>query len=126
MSKFLLNTIPPILFWGIFSLVIFQIPYPDSLIKANLVQISLFFFPLYLALFLTLNIFLKNFPLSASISLGLISLLILQSLDTLNLITSLLVLMSTGLLVSYFRKIRRGSLTSEQKIPKLHTMRKQK
>ena len=126
MLKFTSKIIPALVFWAIFSVVIFQVPYPESLIKADFVQISFFFFPLYLALLFSLNIFLKNLSSSASISLGIISLLILKVLDTLNLITGLLVVISVGLLVSYFKKSKSGSLTSAQKIPKLTSLRSKK
>lgn len=124
--KLFIKIFPPIISWVIFTAVIIQIPYPDSLIKADFMQISLFFFTLYLAITLTLNVFLKNYFLSGSVTLGLISLLLLKALDSLNSITSLLVIISIGLLVSYFRKTKTSSLTSAQKIPKLITLRRKK
>lgn len=125
--------IPALFFWGIFLFVILQIPYPESLIRANFIQVILFFTSLYLALIFTFNIPLKNILSSSAISLGLIFLLILKALGSLNLITGLLVIISVGLLVSYFRKAKRGShsinsgfknLTKQAKIPKLTHIRK--
>ena len=124
--RYLVKATPAVIFWIFFSVVIFQVPYPESLIKADFVQISFFFLSLYLALLFSLNIFLRNLPSSASISLGIISLLILKALDTLNLITTILVIASIMLLVNYFKKSKSGSLTSTQKIPKLTRLRKRK
>jgi len=123
MSKILL--IPScIYFWAVFVYVVLQVPYPETITQANILQLSAFFIPLFLALTLALNIFLKNIFISASISLGLIFLLALKALDSLNLVTVVLILISVGLLVSYFRKINRKNLTKLPKIPKLTHIRK--
>lgn len=124
MASLSVKDIPALIFWGIFIFVIFQVPYPNSLTQANLVQIFSFFIPLFLALTLTLNIFLKNTFVSASISLGIQSLLILKALDSLNLVTAVLTAISVGLLISYFRKVRRKGLTNLPKISKLTHWRK--
>lgn len=110
--------------WGILIWVILQIPYPDSLSQARLTQLLLFFIPLYLALVFTLNILLKNILLSCSISLGLILLLVIKALDSLNLVTGILVTIATYLLAGYFRKTNRKHLTKLSKIPKLTRWRK--
>ncbi|MDD5415499.1 MAG: hypothetical protein PHE48_00665 [Candidatus Daviesbacteria bacterium] len=106
-------------FWGIFIFVVLQVPYPESLTQANYTQLILFLTPLYLALIFTLNIFLRNILSSCSFSLGLIFLLILKALDTLNIVTALLTVAATYLLFSYFRKIKKHKLTKLSKIPKL-------
>ena len=133
MPKFIFRIITALIVWGIFVLVVLQIPYPDSLAQANSTQIITFFASLFLALTLTFNIFLKNILSSSAISLGLIFLFILKALDSLNLITGLLVIISAGLFVSYFLKAKRGSppinsgfknLTKQAKIPKLTRLRK--
>lgn len=133
MAKFILKIISVVLLWGIFIFTVVQTPYPDTLTQAKTSQLIFFFAPLLLALFLTINLFLKNFPSSCSLSLGLISLLILKALDSLNLVTASLIVITVGLLVSYFRKIKRKSpstgsglknLTNRSKIPKLTHMRK--
>ena len=121
--KYLVKALPVLLFWGIFIFVVFQIPYPDTITQANITQLLAFFIPLFLAITLTLNIILKNILVSGSISLGLIFLLVLKSLDSLNLVTGVLIVISVGLLVSYFRKINRRSLTKALKIPKLTKLR---
>lgn len=128
----LLKIIPALVFWGIFVFVVLQIPYPNSLTQANFIQIIPFFVFLYLALLFSCNIFLKNVFLSSSITLGLIFLLILKALDSLNLVTVILTLLAIGLLLSYFKKIKRKepthsgfkNLTKQSKIPKLMHMRK--
>ena len=59
MPKIILKIFPALIFWGIFIFVIFQLPYPESLTQASLFQLLAFFIPLFLALVLTLNLFLK-------------------------------------------------------------------
>lgn len=111
----------PLIFWALFILVILGVSYPNSLTQANSFQIFAFFIPLILALTFSFNIFLKNIFVSFSISLGLIFLLILKALDSLNLVTLSLSIIAVGLLISYFRK---ANLTKVPKIPKLTNMRK--
>ncbi len=128
MSKIILKILPVIIFWGSFAFVVLQIPYPDSLTQANTAQILPFFLSLYFALIFTLNIFLKNILFSASICLGPIFLLILKALDSLNIITAILIVVAVGLLASYFWKTKKRSpsinsgfknLTKQRKITKL-------
>ncbi len=131
MSKLIFRLIPTVTFWGIFIFVVLQIPYPDSLTQANFMQVSLFFASLFLALLTTFNLFLKNIFLSSSVALGLIFLLILKALDSLDFVTTALTLLAVGLLFSYFKKINRHSsrgsgfrnLTNQTKIPKLTRLR---
>lgn len=99
--------IPVLFFWGIFIFVVLKIPYPESLTQADFTQIGSFLIPLFLALILTFNIFLKNFYISFSIALGFVFLLILKALDSLGAVTGILVIISIGLLYSYFRKTKR-------------------
>ncbi len=133
MNKLILKFIPAVIFWGIFIFVVLEIPYPESLTQANVVQLLAFFVPLFLALSITLNIFLKNILSSFSSSLGLIFLLILKALDSLNFVTAFLTLLSVGLLFSYFWKrknrispTRSGfkNLTKIPTIPKLTRFRR--
>ena len=123
--QYLVKALPSFFFWGIFAYVILQIPYPETITQANVTQLLTFFIPLFLAITLTLNIFLRNIFISVSTSVGLIFLLLLKALDSLNLVTGILITISIGLLISYFKKIKRRSLTKTLKIPKLHHMRKQ-
>lgn len=125
MLKLLFKNLPGLFFWGIFALVVFQIPYPENLTQANTLQILGFFIPFFLAVSLTINIFLINIFSSSSISLGIIFLLVLKALDSLNLVTGTIIVIATILLVSYSRKIKKKSLTKLPKIPKLTHVRKQ-
>lgn len=113
-----------LVFWAIFTIIIFQIPYPENLSQANILQILGFFVPLFLAVSLTTNIFLKNIFLSASLSLGIIFLLTLKALDSLNLVTGTIIIIAVILLLSYFRKSKR--LTKLPKIPKLSRLQRRK
>ncbi len=108
MPKIIFKIIPALIFWGIFIFAIFKVPYPESLAQANLGQMGLFFVPLFLALIFTINIFFRNILCSFSIALGIAFLLILKALDSLNIVTGLLILISVGLLLSYFKRARRG------------------
>lgn len=107
MLKFIKKFLPAAFFWASFAYVVLQIPYPDSLTQANSTQIIPFFASLYLALVFTFNILLKNILFSSSVCLGLIFLLILKALDSLNIVTGILIAVATGLLASYFKKIKR-------------------
>ena len=126
MLKILPKIIPALIFWGIFIFVVLQIPYPDSITGANFQQLSFFFIPLFFALTFSANFFLKNIYISSSIALGCILLLILKALDSLNLVTGILIVISVGLLISYFRKATRRSLTLGLKTPKLISLRRRK
>lgn len=120
----ILKTIPALIFWGVFIFVIFQVPYPKSLTQASLFQTLSFFIPLFLVLTFTINIFFKIFLSSATISLGLILLLILKAVDALNFVTAGLTLFAIYLFLSYFQKSRKKRLTSSFKIPKLSSLRR--
>lgn len=124
--RYLKTILPAVLFGVIFTITVFAVPYPDSLAQANLMQIIPFFASFYLTLTFTLNILLKNILLSLSISLGLVFLLVLNALDSLNILTGALTVVATGLLVSYFWKAKVRSLTNDSKIPKLTKLRRQK
>lgn len=125
MSKVFRKILPAVVSWGGFVYVLFSTPYPESLTSANILQISFFFIPLFLGFTFSLNIFIKSFFVSSSLSLGLIFLLILKGLNSLNIVTGVLIIISIGLLVSYFKKITRRSLTKLPKIHKLTPLRKQ-
>ncbi len=122
MPKYFLKIIPALIFWAIFIFVIFQVPYPESLTQASLWQILTFFIPLFLSLSFTFNLILNYFTLSCIFSLGIILLLILKSLDALNLVTTGLTLLAIYLFISYFKKSKKRGLTSSTKIPKLHSI----
>ncbi len=83
--------------------MIFYVPYPKSLTQANLFQILIFFIPLFLSLSFTFDLILNLSLVSYILSLGLILLLILKSLDALNLVTAVLTLLAVYLFLSYFK-----------------------
>lgn len=120
MIKFYSKIIISLFFWVTFAIVIFQIPYPDSLTQANFYQLIPFFSFLFFALIFTLNIFLKNILSSFSISLGLIFLLTLKALDSFNIVTAILVAITVALLVSYFSK--KNNQTVKSKSSKLKSL----
>lgn len=127
MPKIILRIFSAFFFWGIFILVIFKIPYPQNLSEANLLQISAFFSSLFLAILFTLNIFSNSFYISFSLTLGLILILVLKALESLNLVTAVFVLIFAGLLTSYFSKRNsptKSNLTKLSKIPTLTRLRK--
>ena len=126
MTRIFIKILPTFLFWIIFASVVLKLPYPESLVQADFIQISLFFLPLYIAVLLTLNIFIKSYLINGSFSLAFISLMLLKALDSLNPVTFILVIISFGLLISYFHKAKKGSLTKESKIPRLTSLRRKK
>lgn len=127
MVSLLSKIIPALIFWGIWIYVIFFTEYPKSLTEASIFQLLSFFIPLFLALTLTLNIFLKSIIRSILISFGIIILLVLKALDSLNIVSALLTIIAVGLLFSYFRKPSiKSELTSGSNIPKLTKLRSNK
>lgn len=124
MLKLIMKILPALFFGGVFLLAVFQIPYPETLTQANILQILGFFIPLSLLISFVINIFIKNLFLSSSVSLGIIFFLLLKALDSLNLVTGGIIGVAVILLVSYFRKIKKKSLTKLPKIPKLTHVRK--
>lgn len=119
MLKLIVKILPVLFFGGLFLLVVFQIPYPETLTQANILQILGFFIPLFLLISFVINTFIKNLFLSSSISFGIIFLLLLKALDSLNFVTGGIAAVTIIILISYFRKIKMKSLTKLPKIPKL-------
>lgn len=115
--KYLVKIIFAIFFWSIFILVIFNLPYPQDLEEANFLQISIFFSSLFLAILFTLKIVFKRFSAPALLTAGIILTLILKALDSLNLVTGIIVLTLVSLLISYFLK-RNSPAAAFQKIKK--------
>lgn len=106
MSLFL-KLVPALIFWVIWILVIFYVPYPESLTQASTWQIFIFFAPLFLAI---------TFTLSVPIALGVVFLLLLKALDALNFV-------SVALVVAIVVLLTRVKLTSSGKISKLTSLR---
>ena len=123
MAQLLLKIISALIFWGIFIYVILYVQYPESLTQASVNQLLYFFIPLFLGLTFTINLILKSIISCITISFGIITLLILKALDSLNIATVGLTVIAIGLLFSYFKTPQ--SLTSGSKIPKLTRWRKQ-
>ncbi|HCB23005.1 TPA: hypothetical protein DEP06_04275 [Candidatus Daviesbacteria bacterium] len=118
MPKIILKIIPALIFWGIFTFVIFYVEYPTSLTQASGFQILAFFVPLFLALAFTTSFF---------IALGVIFLLLLKALNALNIVSAVLTITAVGLLFSYFRKSKtKYNLTSVSGISKLTSLHRKK
>lgn len=124
MLSLILNVIPALFFWAVFIYVIFYIPYPESLTKASSFQLLSFFIPIFLALIFSINIIFKNVTRSILISFGVIILLALKALDSLNFVSAILTILAMILLFSYFKK--NAHLTSGSFIPKLKNLRRKK
>jgi len=124
MVRLFLKILLSLIFWGVFIYVVFQIPYPESLTQASINQLLYFFIPLFLALIFTSNLLLKSILRSILISFGIILLLVLKALDSLNIVSALLTIIAVGLLISYFKTPT--SLTSGSNIPKLRSLRRKK
>lgn len=114
--------LPVLLFGIILGLVILNITPPDSLTSASPWQIIIFFLPLFLFLTFLINILFGFLLRSLIISLGILLLLVLKSLDSLNLVSVLITLIAVGLLI----KSLRNSSSSQSKIPNLSHLSKQK
>lgn len=124
--NFLIKIFKALFFWGVFGFVVLQVPYPESITQANITQLLSFFISLFLSLTFTLNIFLNFLLLSATLATGIIFLLVLKALDSLNLVTAILTLIAVGLLFSYFRTVKDKSLTSQGKIRRLTGLHRRK
>lgn len=120
---YFLKAIPALIFWGIFILVIFTVPYPETLTSASSIQLLVFFIPLFLSLAFTFEIFIKFLPRSIALSFGLIILLILKPLGSLNLVSAGLTIVAIVLLISYFKKKR---LTIHSNVPKIKNLSRRK
>lgn len=96
--------IPIFILGSLFALVIWQVPPPISLSESSPFLLLAFFLPLTLLLVYLANLYLKSFCKSLAVSLSLISLLILQGLDWLNIATFLGVGLGLYLIFKYFKK----------------------
>ena len=111
--------LPVIICWSVFIYVILNISYPDSLTQASFFQLAIFFIPLFLALTFTINLFLRFILFSFSISLGIIILLVLKTLDSLNIASVILTIITISLLLSYFRQMKRKKYDIKSRFPKM-------
>lgn len=110
MPKTFFKITPALIFWIIWILVIFYVPYPESLTQASIWQIAAFFAPLFLAL---------TFTLSAPISVGIVFLALLKGLDALNFVSAALTIIAVALLLSV-------RLTSVKKVSKLTNLQRKR
>ncbi len=95
----------PVIFWAVFfSFVLWQIQPPKSLTSATIIQLLLFFIPLFLLLVCIINIFVNFFIRSLIIGLGITLLLIFKSLEMLNIISAVLTISGVIFLVTSFKK----------------------
>ncbi|HBR20185.1 hypothetical protein A2617_01515 [Candidatus Daviesbacteria bacterium RIFOXYD1_FULL_41_10] len=121
----ILKRVFPVLFFGgILGLVIWQIVPPKSFDIASYFQIIVFWVPLFLLLFFILNLFIRFFLRSFIITLGIILLLVIKTLDIFNILTVILTILSIIFLVKTFKKPRRKFYRG--KIPKISKLAKQR
>lgn len=113
--------IPIFFFAGIFIWVFLQTEPPKSLTSASVLQILLFFIPLFLLLTFIINIYFNFFIRSIFVSLGITLLLIFKSLEMLNFVSVVLTSAGVILLVVSFKK---PGKSQQSKIQSLH-LRKQ-
>ncbi len=111
-------------FGGIFGLIVYQTEPPKSFETASYFQIIAFFLPLFLFLFFLLNLFIQFIIRSFIISLGIILLLIIKTLDIFNPAVIILIILSVILLAKTFKKPQRKFY--QTKIPKISKLAKQR
>lgn len=114
---------PLIIFCTAFALVIYLVEPPKSITEAEVLQLILFFIPLFLLTSFALNLLLKFLLRSLIVSLGFMILLILKALDSLNLVTFSLTVLATVLLASAFKK--KNSYNYQGKFLKAAKLQKQ-
>ena len=128
------NILPIVIFGACFLVVILYLQPPQSLTGAKLSQVALFFTPLLLLLVALTNLYFKFLPKSLVVSFGLILLLVLKSLDALNLVSVAITVMATILIAKSLKKPhpkkrsqsqKNGPLTSPaKKFPKAPQIRR--
>lgn len=108
--------IPIFFFAGIFIWVFLQTEPPKSLTSASVLQILLFFIPLFLLLTFSINIYFNFFIRSIFVSLGLTLLLIFKSLEMLNFVSVILTILGTVFLTVSFKKPKQFQLGKIQSL----------
>lgn len=94
MLKKLLKVAPVLFFWLVFILIVFNVDYPISIAQATFGQLTAFFVPLFIAIFLSINLMIKSLYSSTIIGLGIILLLILKALGILSVVTTTITLLA--------------------------------
>src|SRR3989344_2108184 len=111
--------------WGIFIYVVLKIPYPETLTSANIFQVFSFFTSLFLSLSFTINLLLHFMLKSIVISFGIILIIVLKALNSLNIVSFGLTVIAFGLLLSYLKK-QKSRLTSRSNVPKIRNLSRRK
>lgn len=96
---------------------------PPKTITDYPTQISLFFIPFFLILVFSLNLFLKCYPRSITIAIGLSVLLSLQALSYLNIYNFIIIVTGIFLVIKFLKKPK---ISYQTKIPKLSHLKKQR
>lgn len=113
--------LPIFLFGTTLGIVIFYLPPPASLTTASFSQLFSLFAPSILFLVFLFNLYFKSFIKSSLISLGLVLLLALSSLQILNLISLPIIILIFLLILKFSRKKVRPT---PQKAPPPKILRK--
>lgn len=121
--RFLRKLLPVLLFGGLFLAIIYLTSAPKSWFEASVTQILSFFLPLLLFLSFLIDLKLNNLVKSFTVALGVMVLLVLKSIDQLNLVTLALTIIATFLLSSSFKDLR---LTTQERPSKLGRLRRLK
>lgn len=96
---------------------------PPKTITDYPAQISLFFIPFFLILVFSLNVFLKCYPRSITIAIGLSVVLSLQALSYLNIYNFIIIVTGIFLVIKFLKKPK---ISYQTKIPKLSHLKKQR
>lgn len=120
----ILKRILPILVLGVFLVgVIRQISPPQTFTQASMFQLLIFFIPLFLFLFFTVNAIIRFFLFSLILSFGLILIFVFRALDFLNPLTLIVIIVAIFLIL---RSLSRPHKKFYQaKIPRLSKLAKQ-
>lgn len=113
-----------LIFGIIFAWIIFQIEPPQSLTTASTIQLVLFFLPLLLFLTFLINLFFQFWVRSLIIGLGITVMIALKGLDSLNLISLLLIFLAVFFLSRAFKKNNKKAY--QAKILKISKLEKQR
>lgn len=119
---YLKKFLPIILPGLILTWVIFKIEPPKSITQASVLQILLFFIPLFLLIVFLLNLYLRFLVYSAIMAIGIIILLLLQALNSLNIVSAALVIIACALLLKSIQRPKNKIPLA--KIPKLGKLAK--
>lgn len=121
----ILSVVPVFVSWVIFTYVVLQVPYPQTITSANTFQIFSFFTSLFLSLSFTINLLLHFMLKSIIISFGIILIIVLKALNSLNIVSFGLTVIAFGLLLSYLKK-QKSRLTSRSNVPKIRNLSRRK